>query len=171
MKNILIVPVAFLALASVSCTPKNGNEKTQFPSKEYVESNINFGTLKLIKRAYVPIYSHIYHISGEKSLQLTATLSIRNTSSSDSIYLKDVSYYSSEGTLLKRYLNKVVVVKPLSAIELVVEDRQDKGGAGASFTVDYGFNNPKVKPLIQAVMIGSAGQQGISFIAESVEVE
>jgi hypothetical protein len=46
-----------------------------------------------------------------------------------------------------------------------------QGGAGASFVIDWGSNSPKAKPLIQAVMIGTLSQQGISFITQGVVIE
>ncbi|WP_320052925.1 DUF3124 domain-containing protein [uncultured Acetobacteroides sp.] len=171
MKKIWILLIPLLALSLACSRQKENSQKVNFPSSKYTESSISFSSLPIKKRAYVPIYSHIYHISGAKKLLLTATLSIRNTSSTDSIYIQNVSYFDSEGAPLKTYIAKTIAIKPMSAIELVVEDKEDKGGAGASFTVSYGYNNPKTKPLIQAVMIGTAGQQGISFVTQSVEVE
>ena len=171
MKQLWIALIPFLFINLAGCRQKESNEKVHFPSSKYVESKVNFRTLKIKKQAYVPIYSHIYHVSGAKKLLLAATLSIRNTSSTDSIFVENVKYFDSEGNLVKTYISKPIVIKPMSAIELVVEDKEDKGGAGASFIVTYGYNSPKTKPLIQAVMIGTAGQQGISFVTESVEVE
>lgn len=160
-----------MAMAAISSCKQSGNtEQKHYPSKSYQAATIDFAKLPNIKRCYVPIYSHIYHISGEKNILLTATLSVRNPNSSGNIYINKATYRGSDGNVLKEYILKTIVVKPLCGIELVVEDREDKGGAGASFTIEYGHQAVKNPPIIQAVMIGSSGQQGISFTTSATDL-
>ena len=52
---------------------------------------------------YVPIYSHIYHYnSQEQVMNLSATLSIRNTDLTNSIIITSVRYYDSDGKLIRQ---------------------------------------------------------------------
>ncbi|NIQ57008.1 MAG: DUF3124 domain-containing protein, partial [Gammaproteobacteria bacterium] len=53
----------------------------------------------------MPVYSHIFHRTGESEFDLTATLSIRNTSPTAVLRIRDVDYFDSEGTLLRSFLD------------------------------------------------------------------
>lgn len=44
--------------------------------------------------------------------------------------------------------------------------KEDKGGAGASFIVEWGASKNANQMLFQSVMIGTTGQQGISFTSK-----
>ncbi|GJM31630.1 MAG: hypothetical protein DHS20C18_06310 [Saprospiraceae bacterium] len=147
------------------------NERTHLPSKKYHYRDIDWAHLLYQEKVYVPIYSDIYHMSGERRFLLTATLSIRNSNLQDTMYVQTVEYYDSEGQLSKKYLNKTIALHPLESVEFVVENKEDQGGAGASFIVHWGTNSPVVKTVIQGVMIGTISQQGISFMTEGVVVE
>jgi len=137
---------------------------------EIVLTDSDFDSLNYVKRAYVPIYSHIYHGSKGGNILLTATLSIRNTSFKDTLFVRKIDYYDSHGNLIKNYINELILLKPMNALEFIVEEKEDKGGTGANFIVDYGYNSNTLKPLIQAVMIGTSGQQGISFLTQSIDI-
>jgi len=67
---------------------------------------------------------------------------------------------------LRSFTAKSILLKPLESIEYVIEDAEDKGGAGASFILEWGGNKNSNQMLIQSVMIGTTGQQGISFTAK-----
>ncbi len=163
--------VTALLLAGLCACEQKAAEKVHLPSDTYHAADIDFSTLQRIETVYVPIYSDIYFMTGERRFLLTATLSIRNTSLRDELFVNSVDYYDSAGILLKKYLAKTLIVKPLSSIEFVVENREDRGGAGANFIVAWGTNAPALQPVIQAVMIGTVSQQGISFVTESVTIE
>jgi hypothetical protein len=137
---------------------------------DIVSAEFKYDSLAFIKRAYVPIYSHIYHGSKGGNILLTATLSIRNTSFTDTLYIRKIDYFDSHGELIKNYINELILLKPMHALEFIVEEKEDKGGTGANFIVDYGYNSKDIVPLIQAVMIGTSGQQGISFLTESIDI-
>jgi hypothetical protein len=87
------------------------------------------------------------------------------------MYVQIADYYDSKGDLHRHYLEKPILLAPLESVEFVVEDREMHGGAGANFIVDWGTNHPGMIPVIQAVMIGTADQQGISFVTEGVTIE
>jgi len=157
-------------LAFCGCEQK-ATEKAHMPSNTYNFADIDFSACNRIEKVYVPIYSDIYHVSGERRFLLTATLSIRNTSLHETMFVDSVDYHDSAGSLIKKYLSKTIFLKPLESVEFVVENSEDKGGAGANFIVEWGTNAPALQPVIQAVMIGTVSQQGISFVTESVTIE
>jgi hypothetical protein len=141
------------------------------PSRNYKFVDIQFDSLQMIQNVYVPVYSDIYHGSGLKRFLLTVTISIRNTSLYDTMYVRKADYYDSQGNLNRNYLSQTILIKPLESVEFVVEDKEMHGGAGANFIVEWGTEHPEIKPVIQAVMIGTSEQQGISFVTEGVVVE
>jgi len=115
---------------------------------------------------YVPIYSDIYSRSKQVRFYLTATLSIRNTSLTDSIYIEDIDYYDTDGDLIRKYLDKVLLLKPMQSIEYVIEKDDKVGGAGANFIVYWGADVSNLSPVFQGIMISTNGQQGVAFLTE-----
>lgn len=111
---------------------------------------------------YVPAYSHVYHGKGKPHL-VTITLSIRNTSIDDEIILKSVWYHGTRGTLVRSYVDKPVRIPPLGTTEVIVEREDASGGSGANFLVEWFANQPVTAPIIEALMIDTQSQQGISF--------
>ncbi|MDJ1472202.1 DUF3124 domain-containing protein [Cytophagaceae bacterium DM2B3-1] len=137
--------------------------------REYTTAQIKFDTLTYQEKVYVPTYSEIYHNAEDQYFPLLTSLSIRNTSLTENMYVNAVDYYDTEGKQLKKYLEKSIVLRPLQSVEFPVT-HNDKGGAGANFIVTWGCAANMI-PVIQAVMIGSAYQQGISFVTEGVVIE
>lgn len=114
---------------------------------------------------YVPVYSHIYHQSGSREFNLTATLSIRNTDPENAITVMDVRYYDSNGQLVRRYLEQPLALQPLSSKSYVVEEEDKAGGVGANFVIEWQAHVDVSVPIIEAVMISTAGAQGLSFVS------
>lgn len=122
------------------------------------------------KEVYVPIYSDIYSRTRNYKVFLAATLSIRNTSKNDTIYLQNVDYYDSAGHLVRNYLEKPIYLHPLETVDYVIDEADEAGGSGANFLLTWGAKK-QLHPVIQAVMLGSIGQQGITFTTDGVVVE
>ena len=120
---------------------------------------------------YVPVYSHVYYGDQEKQILLTAILSIRNTDPARSVTLTQVDYYDSAGQLVKNYLSKPLSLKPLASTRFVVAESDRRGGSGASFLVRWQMDAKVNPPLMEGVMIGTAGQQGISFTSRGVAIK
>lgn len=113
---------------------------------------------------YVPIYSHIYGGPKSRPLNLTATLSIRNTDPSNSIDVLDIDYYNSEGRLVKKYISRSLSLAPMASKRFIVEERGTSGGSGANFIVKWKAKKEVSTPIVQAVHISTGSGQGISFI-------
>src|SRR3954466_3766779 len=132
------ISIPLLSLLILFACKDDKSQKVYLPSQVY--HYIKIDTTDLINKhsVYVPVYSHIYSETGESAIDLTATLSIRNTSYTDSFYVTDVIYYGSQGEVVKRYIDSSLLVKPMTSIEFVVEGTESKGGAGANFVVNWG---------------------------------
>lgn len=171
MNKVLLLLLVF-SLCLSAC--ESGESSSSSNSKNPVEK-LNYVNLPqdnlILSEIYVPVYSEIYYSTANKKVRLTATISIRNTSLSDTIYVNKVDFFDTHGEKLRQYLEGPVAMYPLQTIEFVVEDRNSGGGSGANFIVEIAEPKPDLKPLIQCVMIGVSGAQGISFITEGVEVE
>lgn len=162
-----IVLIYLLLLLLTACN--SDSKKIYYPSQAY--HYVKVDTTKLVSKGliYAPIYSHIYAPEGTQVLELTATLSIRNISYTDSFYITDVIFYGSQGEVLKNYLSSSLVIRPMTSVEFVVKQSESKGGAGANFVVKWGASNTNTKPLIQAVMNGI--NTGVSFVTEGIEMK
>lgn len=112
---------------------------------------------------YVPVYSHILIGDNARPFPLAVTVCLRNTSASEEISVLSADYYDSEGRLLQRYLQAPRAMKALSSLTFTVAESEKLGGAGAKFIVTWKSARPAPPPLAEAVMIGTANQQGISF--------
>lgn len=119
---------------------------------------------------YVPIYSEIYSETKDTKFRLTATLSIRNTSMQDSIYISTIDYYNTTGELVRKYLNNNISLKPLETIDYVIEEKDVTGGTGANFIIIWSAKENDLKPIFQGVMISTNGQQGISYITNGISI-
>ncbi len=112
---------------------------------------------------YVPVYSHIAIGDKEKPFYLTVTISIRNTDLSHGLTILAADYYNTEGQLIKAYLKKPITLNALASIQFVVEESDKAGGIGANFIIKWQSEHDINYPIIESVMIGASGQQGISF--------
>ncbi len=120
---------------------------------------------------YVPIYSHIYHGNRDKPFDLTATLSIRNTNLKQEITLISADYFDSNGNFLKNYVEKPIKLKKLASIRYTIKSKDNSGGSGAKFIVRWKSKEPVNPPLIEAIMISTRSQQGISFISRGQTIK
>ena len=118
---------------------------------------------------YVPIYSDIYISKLDQKSLLSATLSIRNTSPADSLFVSTIDYYNTGGDLVKSFITHPIGLAPMATVNYVIEKEDTSGGSGANFIVK--LNSDKdIKPLIQAIMIGENGNKGFSFSTDGYSI-
>ncbi len=120
---------------------------------------------------YVPIYSEIYHFDQNRVFQLTATLSLRNTDVANPIVIETVDYYSSGGEKVSTYLTQPIQLVPLASTKVVVAENDQIGGAGANFIVKWRAANQVSEPLMEAIMISTISQQGLSFVSRGKVIQ
>lgn len=130
---------------------------------------VRSGRLTFGQSVYVPVYSHVYIHEGT-SYNLTTTLSVRNCDSKGAIVVKGVQYFDGDGKLVQSYLKEPLKIGALSATEFLVSEKDSRGGSGASFVVDWAAETKVTAPLIEAIMVGASGQQGISLTSRGVVI-
>jgi hypothetical protein len=114
---------------------------------------------------YVPAYSHIFFGDRGAAFNLATTLSVRNVDPEHSLSVTSADYYDSGGRLLKKHLDRPVVLKPLASFEIFVPESDTSGGFGASFLVRWKSEKPIAAPIVECLMIGARSGQGISFVS------
>lgn len=137
----------------------------QAPAPQLKTVAIDQAKLVTAQTVYVPIYSHIYMVEPGRKMNLTATLSVRNTDLSQPIIVTAANYYDTNGKLVRKYLDKPIELGALAATEFVIAQEDVSGGSGAAFIVEWGAQKKTSTPVIEAVMINTSGNQGVSFIS------
>jgi Protein of unknown function (DUF3124) len=112
---------------------------------------------------YVPIYSHVYTADNAQPLNLSATLFVRNADRAGSIILTKVQYVDSSGKAVRDYLKSPLKIGPLASMDFFLKESDESGGASPSFIVEWVTDQQPRDPIVESVMIGTAGTQGISF--------
>ncbi len=117
---------------------------------------------------YVPVYSNIYVDEDNPKVMVSATLSIRNTSLSNSLYVTKIDYYNTKGDFVRPYLTKSIELPPMGTLNYIVEKQDDTGGDGANFVVAIESEAGNVQPLVETVMIGTFSNKSFSFKSDSI---
>ncbi|PWH86597.1 DUF3124 domain-containing protein [Brumimicrobium oceani] len=170
MKYLLLFLASSLLL--FGCENKVPNQETKITVKNHAVESLSGKSAKqkLTKKVYVPVYSNIYQSTRNDRTSLTSTLSIHNTSETDTLFITRIDYFDTQGKLVKKYLENPIYVNTFETIEYVVDEKDDSGGSGANFVVEW-YGSEKLNPLFQAVMIGGLGSKSFSFTTEGVYFE
>lgn len=160
------VAIAVVMLAGIlsgcgAASPSNQTIQTlpTLSPTEIVDLNIVTGQL-----VFVPAYSEVISISGPP-LKLSATLAIHNTDPNNTIIVKSVRYYNTDGDLVREFIDSPTQLKPLATTGFVIRSEEGEGGWGANFLVEWGAEIPVYEPVIEAIMVSSRGTEGVSFIS------
>lgn len=120
---------------------------------------------------YVPVYSNVYSGPRKRPLQLEATLAIRSTDPAAALRIIAIDYYDTGGKLIRHYLDRPKILGPLASADVHIEERDVSGGFGANFIVRWEADRIINAPVIECVMIGATGGQGISFVSPGQEIK
>jgi hypothetical protein len=111
---------------------------------------------------YIPSYTNI--ISGTQRIILRANLIIHNADPQHALEVGRVDHYDTNGKLVEAYLQQPVTLPPLAAMRVVIKaPRAGDEGAGANFIVQWQAPQRVVEPLVECVMVGTAGTHSYSF--------
>lgn len=168
-----IILLIFILILGCEKTVQNSDPK--MTGKDHtVETIRNYtvinDSLQNIRKVYVPVYSNIYQRTRNERTALTSTLSIHNTSETDTLFITRIDYFNTEGELVKKHLESAIYVNTFETIEYVVDQQDNSGGSGANFVIEW-HGSKKLNPLFQAVMIGGLGNKTFSFTTEGVYFE
>ncbi len=173
MRHISIISLTILLSLIYACTipdPNINNQGQDELKSLEITTTIDKSEMKYQDIIYVPIYSDIYVDEVNQSTLISATLSIRNTSFSDSLFISNISYYNTEGELVRNYIDNSIILPPMATVNYVIEREDDTGGPGANFIVSLSAKKSNVKPLIQAIMIGKTGNKAFAFDTDGYSV-
>jgi hypothetical protein len=113
---------------------------------------------------YVPTYSYVNITDAARPFNLAVTLSVRNADPKAAIVVTAVRYHGADGHLVRDYLTRPVRVAPLASLDSFVRESDTSGGSSTSFVVEWSADRPVAAPVVEAVMVGTLGNQGISLL-------
>lgn len=122
---------------------------------------------------YLPIYSSIWHgdthpIKGKPmKSNMSALVSIRNTSMKTAIKVLSARYYNTDGKLIREFVNPPKSVSPLGTLELFIEKSEAEGGSGANFLIQREAAADTNAPIVEAVHIDNQPSRPYSFITSA----
>ncbi len=164
-KKFVTIWLFVFLFGGISCKrPKPSDQPVEVLNRHTLDRRVNDATVdSMMREVYVPISSDIYNQTRDSRSLLTATLSIRNTSLRDSLFISKIDYYNTEGDKVRSYIDTPIDLRPMESIDYVIEQRYTSGGSGDNFIIDWCSKKP-LSPLFQAAMVGGLGAQAFSFI-------
>ncbi|PWI31298.1 hypothetical protein DI383_01095 [Flavobacteriaceae bacterium LYZ1037] len=168
MKYILLLLLT--CLLTVSCQENNRTEDINPINWKNRSVNLPKNDSLAQGKSYLSVYSEIYSITEHRTIALTVTVSLRNVSVTEPVYLLEASYYNTKGDLIRTYFENPILLKPLETIEIVIDEKDSHGGSGANFVFDWALKPNSHEPVFDAVMISTSGQQGISFTTQGIKL-
>ncbi|WP_435949824.1 DUF3124 domain-containing protein [Psychrobacter sp. DM8] len=175
-KNNRLKAYMFTLVLLTGCTPQQDpnvtlSEHQQDPIEELeITTDVDRSQFGYKQTFYVPIYSDIYTDRDNRKVLLSATLSIRNTTLKNSLFINKIDYYDTDGAFVKSYLDKPIELPAMGTLNYIVEKEEDKGGSGANFIIEVEGMNQTVRPVIEAVMIGNFSNKGFAFTTQGTPV-
>jgi hypothetical protein len=73
--------------------------------------------------------------------------------------------------LLQSYLETPIILKKFASIRYIINATDKSGGSGAKFIVKWKSKQLVNAPLIEAIMISTQSQQGISFVSRGQAIK
>ncbi len=114
---------------------------------------------------YVPLYRGLY-VGGQRSLtNLSATLSLRNTSADQTLVVASVTYFNGQGEAVGQLFDVPHVLPPMATAEVYVDQGDAHGGPVASVVARWGADAAISPPVVEAVIVGAYGTKSVSFVS------
>jgi hypothetical protein len=158
--------VLALLVALVGCQNSTGSQN-RFASAMAVLQPIPAGSPTepvIQQRLYVPAYSAIYFEDQRRTLDLSITLSLRNTDPLQPIRINAVQYYNPRGRLVRSYLRQPRLLPPLSTVDFIIDRNDQTGGVSPAFVVEWQADTGVSQPIAEAVMVTAMSNQGLSLL-------
>lgn len=117
---------------------------------------------------YVPVYSHIWHGNLDRSgkpqtLLLSSMLSIRNTDPDNGLTVRSVRYYDTAGKMIREFLPQPARLGPMASTDIFIEHKDDTGGTGANFVVQWSADRAINAPMVEVVNAYFFGPHSLAF--------
>lgn len=171
MKSHMVL-ILFIITLIFSCEDSNTNISSINP-ENWANRTINLkkSDSLISGKTYLSIYSQIYSQSEHKTHNLTAMVSLRNTSTKDTIYLLKAEYFDTRGTSVRTYFKQSIYLAPLETTEIIIDEKDISGGTGSNFIFDWKIPKNCTEPLFEGIMNSTMGQQGLSFVTQGHRIE
>lgn len=165
-----IIPLLIIGLLLNSCDKK---ETSSINPENWKKRTVNYTLSDSLESGttYLSVYSQIYSMTEHRTHNLTATISMRNTNRSDTIFIQKAEYYNTKGELIRTYFDKPIFITPLETVEIVIDQTDQEGGSGANFIFEWKIKQNSNEPFFESVMISTSGQQGISFTTQGKKID
>ena len=162
---------AVLVLLSFSCTENEETESLHSENWSKRKANISLSDSLEYGKSYLSVYSQIYSSSEHKTHNLTAMVSLRNTSDVDTIYLLRAEYYDTHGKSVRKYFDFPIFLEPMETTEITIAEVDVSGGTGSNFIFEWKIPKDCPEPLFEGIMNSTVGQQGLSFTTEAKRIQ
>jgi len=162
MKNLAAIMLTILILLS-GCVSQLAD---QAPPEDQKPSPVSIEDLEIVtgQTIFVPAYSEVFY-NHKNTLDITITLTIHNTDLEHPIIIKSVRYYDTNGNLVHKYIDQPIELAPIATHSIVIAGDDKHGGVGANFIVEWVAETGVYEPVVEAIMVSTSGQQGISFMS------
>ncbi len=169
MKKLL--PILVIGVFFFCCTEEK--KLTTYDPDIWLHRKVrNLPTDSLISgTTYLPVYSQIYSRSQDMMRNLTVTVSMRNTSDTDSIYILKTHFFDTHAIVETTYHDEPIFLIPLETVEIVIKEIDTAGGTGGNFLFDWKIKQGSSEPLFESIMISTMGQQGLSFTSRGKRIK
>lgn len=160
-----------LLLVMFSC--ENNKEISSISETNWKNRTVNYPIKDslIIGKTYLSVYSQIYSESEHRIHNLTATVSLRNISVNDTVFIDKATYYNTYGKAIRTYFSKTIYIAPMETVEIVIDELDKEGGTGANFLFNWRIKPASNEPFFECVMISTSGQQGISFTTQGKSIQ
>jgi hypothetical protein len=121
---------------------------------------------------HLPLVSHVFLGAKSKPYDLTKTFTFRNRDRKNAVTLVSIVYFNGSGEHLGEVLKIPRRIAPMASLQMPIgSPKPDKTKEGSPcLIVRWKADKPVMPPLVQCIMIGASGQQGISFSTTATPV-
>lgn len=167
-----LFPYLFLIVLGVSCTKHQEESESEVEKSQWQDKFVDPQTLNGLDsgKTYLSVYSQIYSRTQHVTHALTATVSLRNVSETDTVYVSRAVYFNTHGHAIRSYFDEPVFIGPMETVEIVIQEVDMEGGTGGNFIFDWHAHKNADHPRFECVMISTSGQQGLSFTTQGIEI-
>lgn len=110
---------------------------------------------------YLPIHTRVGAEDG-RPIRLAVNVVVRNADESRPILLTLLRHRDADGNTVRDYVRAPARLGPKATFDVLLKDPEGPGPA-ASVLVEWVADRAVAPPLVEAIMIGTAGGVGLSF--------